>query len=140
LFISSSGDVGGNVRGGKWFLATPYQEEQARFRKWLELHKNSNVVVIEIGAGFNTPIVTRWPAEAVARNQGSLIRINPDHSFVPKDLNHRAVSLSGGWELLRFLLEPQEKDDQAKPNNLLPNDEQRLCMKVDVFSVLDQLK
>lgn len=60
------------------------------------------IAVLEIGAGFNTPVcvrvcvlftlidndhdqmVTRWPAESIARwhAHGSLVRINFDHSEV----------------------------------------------------------
>ena len=64
-----------------------------------------NVVVVEIGAGFNTPTVTRFPAETFVRslqNRGKLIRINPSDPEVPSDL--RAVAIPEGWQALGDIL------------------------------------
>ena len=48
------------------------------------------IVVVEVGAGFNTPTVTRFPAEAIVREFGparaALVRINPSDHGVPTDL------------------------------------------------------
>jgi hypothetical protein len=65
---------------------------------------NLNVVILEIGAGFNTPTVTRFPAESFARNLGDrakFCRINPTEAQVPEDL--RFVALEMGWGVLNSL-------------------------------------
>lgn len=111
----------GNVRGGNWFLHHERWERQnAALQEWMERYatgdrKNRKVVVLEIGAGFNTPTVTRFPIEAFVRELGgrdsdgregdgpgsrraALIRINPSDGVVPEDL--KAMSLLDGWQVL----------------------------------------
>jgi hypothetical protein len=66
-----------------------------------QLDSNRTVAVLEIGAGFNTPTVTRWPVESFVRDlglRGRLIRINPSDSQVPTDIN--AVGIYKGWKVL----------------------------------------
>ena len=64
------------------------------------------LAVIEIGAGFNTPSVTRYLVEGIvreAKEKGgdvALIRINPTEATIPDDLKDVGVSLSEGWEVL----------------------------------------
>jgi hypothetical protein len=75
-------DMFGGVRGGSCYLHTKYEAQNQAIQNWIESHiqQGSNVAVIEIGAGFNTPAVTRLPIEAFARelgDNGRLIRINP---------------------------------------------------------------
>ena len=51
-----------NVRGGDFFLETPYEEQHKRFTKWIndKAANKKKLLMIEIGAGFNTPSVIRW--------------------------------------------------------------------------------
>jgi hypothetical protein len=133
------GFVRPNVRGGDWFASQPYREQQQRLRDWLSKH--NQVVVLEIGAGFNTPVVTRWPAEAVARlGSNSLVRINPQECFVPRDLSERAVSLCGGWETIREIVREgknKEKTNQI-PRVVFPDRDEQ-CLVIELERVLDQL-
>jgi len=98
------GEVFGNVRFGREYLHARYEEQNDVIRDWMEKLVSSTtetVAIIEIGAGFNTPIVTRYPMESFARdlgNRGRFIRINPDHSEVPDDV--LGLSLAAGWEVL----------------------------------------
>ena len=94
----------GNVRGGSWYLHHKYEEQNESLQRWMQSLANdgtSKVVVLEVGAGFNTPTVTRFPMESFVRelgHRGRLIRINPTEPDVPEDLN--AVALSEGWQVL----------------------------------------
>ena len=107
------GVVFGNVRGGRWFLHAPYDAEQDRFVAFVEAAQREadaegkTLVVLEVGAGFNTPTVTRFPMESVVRGThgARLVRVNPDHSDVPRDLRAegRAVGLARGWQALEEL-------------------------------------
>ena len=59
----------GNVRGGAWFLHTPYDEQSRQAEAWVESilqDSSKRLVVLEIGAGFNTPTVTRFPMESIS--------------------------------------------------------------------------
>jgi NAD-dependent SIR2 family protein deacetylase len=106
----------GNVRGGSWFLHHhKYNVQNQALETWMEslVDSDLNVVILEIGAGFNTPTVTRFPAESFARNLGDrakFCRINPTEAEVPEDL--RSVALEMGWEALNSL-----KASQALPGS-----------------------
>jgi len=56
-----------------------------RFLDWLNRTASGRLVILEIGAGFSTPSVIRWPCESIARTHpdACLIRINPRHAAVP---------------------------------------------------------
>ena len=89
------GDVMVNVRGGHWFLEDPYVKQSERFTGWVKHTRGHSLLVIEIGAGFNTPGVIRWPMERIATShQGAhLIRVNLDRPQVPKEIAGRSVTL-----------------------------------------------
>ena len=99
-----------NVRGGDWFLESPHESARLRYKSWLKSMQDEGkrVAIVEVGAGFNTPTVTRYPMEALARRLpgACLIRINPTEAEVPGDLP-KAVSIMQGWEALLKLLELQ---------------------------------
>lgn len=95
------GDMFGNVRGGSWFLHhTKYDSQSKALRQWMEQQVGRQVVVIEVGAGFNTPMVTRWPVESFVREiKGKLIRINPSDPELPSDVEGLCYAL--GWQTLQ---------------------------------------
>lgn len=84
-----------NVRGGDWFVETPYLEEARRYESFLKKNAHKKLVVLDIGSGFNTPMWIRWPAERLVLNNPSarLVRINLHHPEVPPGIASRAVSL-----------------------------------------------
>lgn len=96
------------VRGGGWFLHTPHEAGAERFGAWLRrvTAGAKSVAVLEIGAGFNTPSVTRFPMEQIVRDypRASLVRVNPESADVPRDLGARAVGLGAGWDVALPLL------------------------------------
>ena len=64
------------------------------FLKKMESKKG---VLLELGVGFNTPMIIRFPFERmVRRNKNlSLIRLNIDEAFVPEDFKDRAIGIGG---------------------------------------------
>lgn len=85
-----------NVRGGDWFLETPYLPQGERFDRWLAQAGSGRLVVLDVGTGFNTPVVIRWPAEQItARHRDAhLVRVNLRHPEVPWELGERALGLA----------------------------------------------
>jgi len=96
-----------NLRAGSTFLHKEYDSGNAAFEAWVAnvLTTKQKLVVIEVGSGFNTPTVTRFPAEAIVRDageNGAFIRVNPGQGLegeAPGGLQ-RAVSLKEGWQVL----------------------------------------
>jgi hypothetical protein len=64
---SCGSEMFGNVRGRSWFLHPhKYKAQNQALEACMEsllVDSNLNVVILEIGAGFNTPMVTRCPEE-----------------------------------------------------------------------------
>ncbi|MBK3632165.1 NAD-dependent protein deacetylase of SIR2 family [Streptomyces asoensis] len=90
-----------NIRVGPEFVDDAYLPTGQRVRRWLDDASTAgSLLVVEIGAGFNTPGVIRRPMENVVRRTpgARLVRINPDHADVPADLGTRALSVPLGAE------------------------------------------
>lgn len=89
-----------NLRGGDFFVHTPYQAQQDKLVAFVDwaISEKKRLVVLEIGCGFNTPVVTRMPAESIACETGApFIRINlkdceapalPTSMCLPMDTTH----------------------------------------------------
>lgn len=59
-------------------------------------NKDKKVVLLELGVGFNTPIIIRFPFEKLVRENKniSLIRLNLSDSAVPQSLGSRAIGIN----------------------------------------------
>ncbi|TPQ23971.1 NAD-dependent protein deacetylase of SIR2 family [Streptomyces sporangiiformans] len=93
-----------NVRVGPEFVDGAYMPAGDRLARWLgDAPSDAPLLVVEIGAGFNTPGVIRRPMENVVRHTpgARLVRVNPDHPEVPAGLGARALSVPFGAD--RFL-------------------------------------
>lgn len=86
-----------NVRADRTFVDEHFGPTSERLGQWISEHREAAGVVIEVGAGFNTPSVIRWPSEHIveAFPEWRLIRINLDRPEVPAELGARAVGLGG---------------------------------------------
>ncbi len=89
------GDVMLNVRGGDWFVGEPYVDQAEKLRKWIESTYAKRLLVIEIGAGFNTPMVIRWPDEHIVLKHpnANLIRIDLTDPSVPNEILNKSVTI-----------------------------------------------
>lgn len=72
------GTVFPNVRVDSSFIHHHFDNEAKRLQKWLNGNNQKKGLIIEVGAGFNTPSVIRWPNERIVINNPywKLIRIN----------------------------------------------------------------
>lgn len=84
-----------NVRGGDWFIHKPYEAQEKRYHDWLHAQHSKNIVLLEIGSGFNTPGWIRFPFERIARSLSNsrLIRINLNNPEIPPDIKSKAISI-----------------------------------------------
>lgn len=81
-----------------------YREERRRYEEWIEGTAGGSLCILELGVGFNTPGVIRWPFERLAHLHGRahLFRVNreyrewPGHggyAMVPAELAGRATAM-----------------------------------------------
>ena len=85
-----------NVRGGNWFVEAPYQAARQRWAEWVQGTLAGRLVCLELGVGFNTPSVIRWPLEQITHQhpRATLLRVNRDHPQVPRELAGKALAVA----------------------------------------------
>ncbi len=68
-----------------------------RYADFLEQCEEKKVVLLELGVGFNTPIIIRFPFEKLVREHERyrLIRLNQDEAVVPESFGDRAIGIGG---------------------------------------------
>ena len=90
-----------NLRCDNYFVEDEAWHEAAdRYADFLEQNRNKKVVLLELGVGFNTPIIIRFPFEKMVRENSSysLIRLNMDEAVVPESFGKRAIGIEGDLE------------------------------------------
>ena len=97
LCPNCGGTVFPNVRVDNSFIHDHFDPDLERLQKWLATARQGRGVVIEVGAGFNTPSVIRWPGEEIvcSTENWNHIRINLTNAAAPEKLSHQAVGLQG---------------------------------------------
>lgn len=73
---------------------------ERRFGAFLEECEDKKTVLLEMGIGFNTPTIVRFPFERLARKKENMIllRLNRDEAIVPKRLGKRAIGINADIE------------------------------------------
>ncbi len=87
-----------NLRCDHYFVEDEAWHEAAdRYADFLEQNKDRKVVLLELGVGFNTPIIIRFPFEKMVRENSSysLIRLNMDEAVVPESFGERVIGIGG---------------------------------------------
>lgn len=91
-----------NLRCDQFFVEDEswYQAEN-RFLDFLQetieaANEGKKVVLLELGVGFNTPTIIRFPFEKMMRDYSSmqLIRLNLDEAVVPKSFGNRVAGIN----------------------------------------------
>lgn len=87
-----------NVRIDRSFIEDHFEPSGNALGRWVDERSDANTVILEIGAGYNTPGVIRVPGERLAEHfpNWKLIRVNPDHADVPPKLGDQALRLPIG--------------------------------------------
>lgn len=92
------GKMAMNLRCDQYFVEDEEWHEAAdRYAGFLSENRNKKVVLLELGVGFNTPVIIRFPFEKMMREQESyaLIRLNKEEAVVPESFGKRAVGIGG---------------------------------------------
>lgn len=81
-----------------------YAKQWEVYTNWLKRTINRNIFLLELGEGFETPTVMRWPFEKIAfmNDKANFWRVNERFPQVPEELKDKAVSVS--QNALEFLL------------------------------------
>lgn len=78
------------VQDEDWYAA------EGRFSDFLSEAIDKKLVLLELGVGFNTPTIIRFPFEKLVREHDhiSLIRLNLDQAVIPVGFGSRAVGIN----------------------------------------------
>ena len=91
------GDMAMNLRVDDHFVEdAAWHEAEHRFGVFLSEARDKKLVLLELGVGFNTPTIIRFPFEKLAREHENinLIRLNVgEGATVPASLGERAVGI-----------------------------------------------
>ena len=71
-----------------------WYRQSEKYEDFLYRSKGKNVVLLEIGVGFNTPGIIRFPFEQMTENnvKTTLIRINKDYPLTMLEIRNRTIS------------------------------------------------
>lgn len=91
------GPMNMNLRCDLYFVEDDaWHAAQERFSEFLSACRNRKTVLLELGVGFNTPAIIRFPFEKLARKKKNmtLVRLNLDEAVVPESLGERAIGIN----------------------------------------------
>lgn len=79
------------------FIDSIHQQEYQRLINWLQDNSDKKILLLDLGSGFHTPTIIRFPMEQIARimQDAVLVRVNLDHAEIPNDLGVKGISVKG---------------------------------------------
>jgi len=86
----------GNTREAGTYIEEGYMPQWQKYTRWLAMTMNQGLLVLELGEGFGTPTVIRWPFEkTVYFNQKShMYRVHQTLGQVPEEIRDRAFAVA----------------------------------------------
>ncbi len=96
------GDMDVHVRKNQFFVQDENWEIAAsRYEDFINRYaENGRVVLLELGVGFNTPTIIRYPFERIAykNTDATLIRLNSEYPYGVKETEKRTISFTENME------------------------------------------
>lgn len=92
------GNMTMHLRCDQYFVEDEsWHEAAGRYADFLKKIGHKKGVLLELGVGFNTPGIIRFPFEKMVRENSnlSLIRLNLNEAVVPESLGNRAIGMNG---------------------------------------------
>lgn len=86
-----------NLRCDQYFVEDDaWHRAEENFGRFLEECEDRKTVLFELGIGFNTPTIVRFPFERLAakKKNMTLLRLNRDEAIVPESLGDRAIGIN----------------------------------------------
>ena len=86
----------GNTREAETYIEEGYLPQWQRYTRWLAMTINRELLVLELGEGFETPTVIRWPFEKTVyfNRKARMYRVHESLSQVTQEIGSRAVAVA----------------------------------------------
>lgn len=99
----------GNTIEAEHYIEEGYLPGWNRYKEWLARTLNHHLVVLELGEGFKTPTVIRWPFEKTVfyNRKAQMYRINAKLAQVSEEIRERAVPVA--VDSLEFIMKCADK-------------------------------
>ena len=112
----------GNTLKAETYIEEGYLPRWKDYMKWQTGTINRSLVILELGEGFSTPTVMRWPFEKIIyfNQKSKLYRINENFYQLPKEAEKRGVSVHENS--VRWMLE-NKKQKMADKLHIQTKDE-----------------
>lgn len=91
------GPMAMNLRCDQYFVEDDAWNQAAEnYGKYLKKIKKGKVLLLELGVGFNTPMIIRFPFEKMVREHKNinLVRLNRDEAVVPESFGSRGIGIN----------------------------------------------
>lgn len=92
------GNMAMHLRCDQYFVEDEaWHEAASRYHDFFKKIRKKRGVLLELGVGFNTPTIIRFPFEKMVHenNNLSLIRLNLNEAVVPESFGDRAIGIGG---------------------------------------------
>lgn len=82
-----------NLRRDDRFVEAPHMAREPASSEFVNRSLSGRLLLLELGVGFNTPSIIRWPFERIALKHpcATLVRVNLDNAAVPDEIGERAI-------------------------------------------------
>ncbi len=82
-----------NLRRDDHFVEGPHLERQPAYARFVERSFSGRLLLLELGVGFNTPSIIRWPFERIAIGHpcATLVRVNREAAEVPETIGGKSI-------------------------------------------------
>ena len=85
-----------NLRVDDTFVDVPHMKKQKEYIDFINSSVKGKLLLLELGVGFNTPSIIRWPFEKMVNvhPNANLIRMNISYPEVPEEITEKSISFS----------------------------------------------
>lgn len=86
----------GNTREAETYIEEGYLPQWQKYTRWLTMTINRELLVLELGEGFQTPTVIRWPFEKTVyfNRKAHVYRVHESLSQVTQEIGERAWAVA----------------------------------------------
>lgn len=86
-----------NLRMDGSFVEGENMKNANGYMEFLKDSEDKRLLLLELGVGFNTPGIIRFPFEKITKSfeNATLVRINADKIGVPESISHKAFGIKG---------------------------------------------
>ena len=101
----------GNTIKAETYIEEGYLPRWKDYMKWQTGTINRSLVILELGEGFATPTVMRWPFEKIIffNRKALLYRVNEEFYQIPREVQERSIPVHGNS--LEWILNEKTKEE-----------------------------